>query len=117
MEYQEVSGGGEGRIVWELKKLLGSVGREEPSGGSGLPHALHHNPVGWRQDAKEKPFSEKGPGPQKVFTGPRCLDSEGQAEALWAPARLNAQQVPLRFYSLCSEIWALWSLTTWTTNL
>lgn len=79
---QEVSGGVKGRIVQELKGLLGSVGREEPSGGSGLPQAQCHNPVGWRQDAKEKPFSERGPGPQKVFIGPRCLSSEGQAAPL-----------------------------------
>lgn len=103
--------------MWELKRLLGSVGREEPSGGSKLPQAQSHNPVGWRQDAKEKPFSNKSPGTQKVFTGPRCLASEGQVAPLWAPAGLNAQQVPLRSFSLCSEIWAIWSLTARTTNL
>lgn len=109
---QEVSGGVKGRTVWKLKSLLCCVRREETFGGSGLPQAQRHNPVGWRQDAKEKPFSERGPGLQKVSTGPRCLASEGQAAPLWAPAGLNAQQVALRSYSLCSEIWAIWSPTS-----
>lgn len=96
---QEVSGGVKGRTVWELKRLLCCVRREETFGGSGLPQAQRQNPVGWRQDAKEKPFSERGPGLQKVFTGPRCLASEGQAapsgpQLDWMPSKVLSGLTP-----------------------
>lgn len=36
---EEVGGGTKGRMVQKLKRLLGSVGREEPWGGLGLRQA------------------------------------------------------------------------------